>query len=80
MAIARRGDVQGVEKISIQLIAERDGGYESGAGYMVPAGTFLGQISLAPRVTGRRFCFKNGVLEILLKTGKISLKPRIEIE
>jgi len=30
--------------------------------------------------TDRMFCFKNGVLEIRLKTGKISPKPRIEIE
>jgi hypothetical protein len=58
MAIARRGDVQGVEKISIQLIAERDGGYESGAGYMVPAGTFLRQISLAPGLLAGGFVSK----------------------
>jgi hypothetical protein len=58
MPIARREGCTDVEKISIQLIAERDGGYESGAGYKVPAGTFPGQISLTPGLLAGGFVSK----------------------
>jgi hypothetical protein len=41
---------------------------------------FRGRFLPPGGVTDRMFCFKNGVLKIRLKTGKISPKPRIEIE